>query len=139
MKPALTALRKEILSIIMNASKPLSAKSIFKAVSSMPNLSTIYRALEYFETHSQIQSISLAGTKYFYTSAKKGYGHFITCKECHEIIEFEECAIDTFQRKIQKKFGYIITGHTLYFEGFCADCSQYAAKKSKNTLAKGGN
>jgi len=130
MKSRLTDLRKQILSIVDNAEKPLNAKMIEKRIKSKPNLSTIYRALYFLETNKHINSVSFSAVKFYYTN-KKGHAHFLVCKKCHEILEFEDCAVKHLQQKIQKQYDYKITDHILYFNGLCLECQNYLNKKAK--------
>lgn len=129
-KSRLTDLRKEILSIINEAEMPLNAKMIEKRTKSKPNLSTIYRALYFLETKRHIYSISFSGVRFYYTN-KKGHGHFLICKKCHEILEFEDCVAKNLQQKIQKQYNYKIIDHVLCFYGLCLECQNYLNKKAK--------
>jgi Fur family ferric uptake transcriptional regulator len=130
MKTRLTDLRKEILGVVDKAEKPLSTKMIEMRIKSTPNLSTIYRALDFLETKKFIRSVSFSGVK-FYFSNKEGNGHFLFCKECHEILEFADCVVANLQKKIQKQYDYKITDHVLYFQGLCPECQNYLNKKAK--------
>jgi Fur family ferric uptake transcriptional regulator len=130
MKTRLTDLRKEILSVISKAEKPLNTKMIGKRIISRPNLSTIYRALDFLKGKRYIHSISFYGVTFYYTN-KKGHGHFLICKNCHEIHEFDDCVVKNLQKKLQEKYDYRITDHVLCFNGLCSECQNYLAKKAK--------
>lgn len=127
---ALSEIRKEILEIISSEKKPLSAKLIQSRIRHKPDLSTIYRALDFFESGNYIRSISISGTKLYYLQNKDGHGHFLSCRECREIIEFKECAVAGLKDRLQDKFNYEITGHAIFFEGICQDCRRYLSKKA---------
>jgi Fur family ferric uptake transcriptional regulator len=130
MKSRLTKLRREILGVIERAERPLNAKTIRHRTSSKPDLSTIYRALDFLTMKRLIHTVSFSGIRYFFIG-KKGHGHFLICKECHEIQEFDDCVVASLQKKIQNKYNYSITDHVLYFEGLCAECQQHVSKKRK--------
>ncbi len=130
MKSRLTDFKKEVLSVIDKAEKPLIAKAILNRMNSEPNLSTIYRALDFLRRKKYIQSVSFSGVKFYFTG-KKGNGHFLVCKECHEIIEFEDCIALNLQKKIQEQYDYKITDHVLYFKGLCPECQKYLKRKEK--------
>ncbi len=130
MKIRLTNTRREILKILGKVQKPLNAKTIIRRISSRPNLSTVYRALDFLESKKYIHSVSFSGVKFFF-AAVKGNGHFLVCKECHEILEFSDCVAENLQKKIQRKFGYTITDHVLYFKGLCSECQNYLNKKNR--------
>lgn len=124
----LTKLREEIFRVISEAKKPLNVKFILKRLSSQPNLSTIYRALDFLVTKNYVHPVSFSGVNFYFTG-KKGHGHFLVCKECHEIIKFKDCVVKNLQEKIQRKYDYRITDHVLYFEGLCLECQNYLNKK----------
>jgi Fur family ferric uptake transcriptional regulator len=134
MATELTDLRREIVSVIENAERHVSVKIILSRMISKPNISTVYRALDYLDARNYISSVSFSGIRFYYSSAQGGHGHFLFCKECHEILEFDECVVANLQKKIQKHFNYQITGHVIYFEGLCSDCTRYLYKKSQSII-----
>ena len=126
----LTELRKDILKIIKNADKPLNARKILDSMNSRPNLSTVYRALDYMEKHGFIQSIAFfEGTRFYYSMNK--HAHFLLCKECHEIQEFEHCTAHKILGTLEKEYNYRITDHVLFFRGICMDCRKVIEKKAR--------
>jgi len=129
----LTKLRKEVLKIIDNSEKIISTKNIWKLLSPQPNITSVYRSIDHLESKEYIQSISISGIKYLISKKKKGHGHFIICRECKEIINFDDCVIQSLQKKLEKNLGYNITSHVLYFEGYCKDCEKALLKKQTNT------
>jgi len=134
MRTKLTELRKEIVSLIENAETPLNARKVRGRMSSQPNLSTVYRALEFLDANDYVSSVSFSGVRFYYTGEHPGHGHFLFCRECHNIQEFDECVVIPLQRRIQEKFDFQVTGHVLYFEGLCADCRRYLEKKSHSLI-----
>ena len=130
MRPRLTELRLEILDAVKSSEMPINTKTIINQITSNPDPSTVYRALAYLETEGYIHSISLSRMKYFYYDEEKGCGHFLHCRSCHEILQFEECAVDEIQNGLQKRFKYRISKHVLSFEGVCSDCQSYLDKKT---------
>lgn len=127
---ALSKIRKEILEIITLEKKPLSARLIHSHLKLKPDLSTIYRALEFFESNNYIRSISISGIKLYYLQKNDGHGHFLSCRECREVIEFKECIAGDLKDMLQNKFNYEITGHAIFFEGLCRDCRKYLTRKA---------
>ena len=128
----LTKLRKEVLDIIDNSEKIISIKSIWNLLNPQPNITSVYRSVDHLENNEIIQSISISGVKYLISKKKKGHGHFIICKECKEVTNFDDCVISSLQKKLQKELKYNITSHVLYFEGYCADCERSITKKENN-------
>jgi Fur family ferric uptake transcriptional regulator len=130
MAPKLTPLRREILSVVQSEDKPLSAKQIMRRMLVQPNLSSIYRSLEYLVICNLLQSVSFSGIRHYFIG-NKGKGHFIICKGCKEMITFDECIAEKLQKRIQERYHYTITDHVLYFEGFCTECRSHFEKREK--------
>ena len=129
MRPRLTELRKEIAGIVRDAEKPINVRTILDRLYSQPNLSTIYRALEFLEKKNYVQSVSLFdGTRLYY--GRERHVHFVVCEECREIIEFDVCAAKKIQEMIEEEYKYTVTDHVLYFKGYCRDCRKVREKKA---------
>jgi Fur family ferric uptake transcriptional regulator len=136
MKPAMTSLRRAILYLIDSSDRPRTVRQIHAGIKEKADLSSVYRALEYFESENLVHSISMDGSRFYYGSAKSGHGHFIQCRECREILEFDQCAVGSLQKRIQNQFGYEITGHVLYFQGLCPRCRDMNASTSHHSGGK---
>jgi len=102
----LTPVRKEILSVIEHAEVPVNVSAIMNSLASGPNISTVYRALDYFERNQYIHTISLSGIRFYYGSSHGGHGHFLFCRECRELIKFDDCIVHSLQKKLQKQYQY---------------------------------
>jgi len=131
MKNKLTAIRQKVLDAIKSSDKPINIQTIDKKMNSSANISTIYRALDYFEKNNLIQAIYISGIKYYYTEKISGHGHFLYCTMCNEIIEFNECHINQLKKSIEKKYDYSVQHHTLYFSGICKKCREYLKRKGE--------
>ena len=131
MSQRLTQNREKILSIIHESEIPLNVMRIHKRLLESPNLSTVYRSLDYLERYEYIKSFSFGSARFFYAPDKNEHGHFLVCRECQEIIPFYECGIENLQDSLEQKYQYNITNHIIYFEGICPDCQRYLAKKAK--------
>ncbi|MDA3838011.1 MAG: Fur family transcriptional regulator [Candidatus Delongbacteria bacterium] len=128
----LTKLRQDVLDIIDNSSKIINIKTIWNSLKPQPNITSVYRSVDHLENKDMINSISISGIKYLISKKMKGHGHFIICKECKEITNFDDCVISNLQDKLQKDLNYNITSHVLYFEGYCKDCEKVIRKKESN-------
>lgn len=125
----MTQLRKEVLDYIRTVEKPVNAKVIAKRIDSDPNLSSIYRALDYLESKNFIQGISFSRTKYYYPKNATNCGHFIHCRECNEVQPIQECFLnhDKLDGSITP---FEVTGHLLLLEGYCPECKAYLQKRN---------
>ncbi|MGQ0792864.1 MAG: Fur family transcriptional regulator [Deltaproteobacteria bacterium] len=128
MKLSFTDLRREILSVIEQSEKPLTVREIHDKTTVKPNLSTIYRALDFLAKNGLIKSISFSVDGRFFYSAKREHAHFLFCKSCSEIREFARCFADEIQRNIEDEMDYKITDHFFYFAGVCNSCLNIKVK-----------
>jgi len=119
----LTNYRKEILGIIQNSDMPLAAKSIALRLESSPNLSTIYRSLDYLEKNKLVKSIFLSENLKFYLDITN-HSHFLFCLNCNEIERFDICFADKIKSELEKSFDFDIQDHCLYFTGLCKNCKK---------------
>lgn len=122
MRRGFTNLRKEILKFIEESEQPLTAKQVHSLLQSKPNLSTIYRALDYLCRKGYVKSVYFAAEGNYFYSTKKAHSHFVYCEECTKIKVFDECFAEKIQEGIEDKFNYKITGHIFYFSGVCNNC-----------------
>jgi Fur family ferric uptake transcriptional regulator len=71
-----------------------------------------------------VTSISFgAQGKKFELGNKPHHDHMI-CKNCGEIIEFEDKAIERRQKQIAKEKNFNLTGHLMQLYGTCDKCQQ---------------
>ena len=124
MNKGFTKLRKEILKHIRESDYPLTVRQIFNLLQKKPNLSTVYRALDFLYEQGHIKSVSFSSEAKYYFSADKAHSHFIYCNSCAEIKVFDQCFADTIQVDLEKKYDYKITDHFFYFSGTCDSCQQ---------------
>ena len=122
MKRGFTNLRKEILEFIEESEQPLTAKQVHNLLESKPNLSTIYRALDYLCRKGLVKSVYFAAEGNYFYSTKKSHSHFVFCEECTNIKVFDDCFAEKIQESIEDKFNYKIKDHIFYFSGICDNC-----------------
>jgi Fur family ferric uptake transcriptional regulator len=121
MNQRLTAWRKRVLVAVESSTCPVTAKAIHSQLGGRPDVSTVYRALEFLEDRGLVSSLTLFdGERYF--SRAVGHEHLIMCSNCHEIKTFDKCPAAGLQRTVEQDSGYRITGHVLYFSGLCPAC-----------------
>jgi Fur family transcriptional regulator, ferric uptake regulator len=121
MKTRLTDLRKHIIEILRQSNQPLTVRAIWEAFPKRPDLSTIYRALDYLESQGLVQAVTLSTEARVYFAGGK-HVHFVVCQTCHEIQQFEQCVAESIQQIVAEQSRFQIQDHVLYFTGFCEDC-----------------
>lgn len=126
----MTQLREEVLDYIRTVEKPVNAKIIARKIHSDPNLSSIYRALDYLESQNFIHGISFSRTKYYYPKNASGCVHFIHCLQCHEVMPVSDCFLN-HDKLDESQTPFEITSHLLLLEGYCPECKAYLQKRQK--------
>jgi Fur family ferric uptake transcriptional regulator len=49
-------------------------------------------------------------------------GHFVVCRDCHQVIEFAGCEVDRVVRRVTRRTGFHVETHMLELVGLCPDC-----------------
>ena len=128
MRPSLTKLRRNILAVVEKSETPLMVRTIHEKLDSNPDLSTVYRALEYFEKKNELIRIHFSDRVNYFYSSRKPHNHFLICQFCHRIESFDYCLAKEIEPKIENRFGFTVSNHLLHFVGFCRSCNPKAGK-----------
>lgn len=127
----LTALRQLVLDAFHQEESLLCAEDIRKILTDHAiDLSTIYRALEYFVKKDALGKSTINKTTYYYL--KEGsHHHYMICTSC--LARFPiECELNKMLKKSVKAHNFTVTDHDLTIYGYCLDCAkgQKVNKKS---------
>lgn len=124
-----TKQRESVLKILYNSNHHFTPEELYLDVKKhYPELNigiaTVYRTLNLLEESGMATSISfgIQGKK-FELATKPHHDHLI-CKNCGQIVEFEDDEIEKRQEKIAKKYGFILTGHLMQLYGLCQICNK---------------
>jgi Fur family transcriptional regulator, ferric uptake regulator len=126
MRASFSPLRQNILDHLKKKSSPVSAKEIFNGMKLEPRtaFSTIYRALWFLEEKGFISGFSVpcesCGKDRFFTDVSRGHVHYFHCEKCHRFLEIAECGIHL--KEFEKKYGVLVTSHSLVLSGLCGKC-----------------
>lgn len=120
--------RQSILEYLSFCTQPVSAEDIFLKLKSdniSINLSSVYRILDTFvEKDIAIKSnLTDSDTALFELNRHQHLHHFI-CKGCNKIFPIEGCPLADYEKVLEKKFNFSVTGHRLEIYGYCAECSK---------------
>lgn len=121
----ITKVRKEIVRLFSQRSKPLSVNEVeeilLKSGLSV-NKTTIYRELQFLFTNGYLMEVFLHPKKVSYESAELKHHHHLVCEDCGEIGNVTNCLARDLEEDVYKKKGFKIERHTLEFYGICAAC-----------------
>ncbi len=116
--------RIEILNILYNSEKSLSAENIYHIYLKNNiniNLSTIYRTLELFCEKNITEKIILDDKVFSYRLKKNTHMHHLECDVCHKEIEIP-CPMSQIEETVKNSTGFTLTNHNLVLHGICKDC-----------------
>ena len=123
----ITKVRKEIVRIFSQISKPLSASEVeeilIKSGLSV-NKTTIYRELQFLLINGYLIEIYLHPKQVSYESSELRHHHHLVCDGCGEIDNVTNCLAEELEKDVYKKKGFMIERHTLEFYGTCASCTR---------------
>lgn len=118
--------RNSVLDILENSEQPVTAECIFlklKEENVSINLSTVYRVLEKLYEKRLINKTNITDeSKALYEINHMEHKHHLVCVGCKKMFSVDECPIEEYEKTLQKKLGFDITGHKLEIYGYCRDC-----------------
>lgn len=64
-----------------------------------------------------------SGIKYEYSQGKGHHDH-MECVKCGKVVEFMSEEIEKLQDAVSRKYGFVLTGHSMELKGLCRTCSK---------------
>jgi len=120
--------RIKILQILEeNPLRHMSAEDVYKILLGTGEdvgLATVYRVLTQFETAGLVSRHHFEGGQSVFEINQGEHHDHILCVGCGKVDEFIDEVIEQRQRAIAKKAGYVMTDHSLYIYGMCAECQK---------------
>jgi len=127
-----TPQRIAVLKTVEESRTHLSIEMIHKKVKKyLPNvgLATVYRSLDSLIGLGLIEKVHLDDGCHSYTSTLSGHRHALVCRECDQILEYEDCPLDRIKEQVSRKTGFRIDNHYLQLFGTCKDCQAVVQNK----------
>ena len=119
-----TKQREQVLEILSQAAKPLTAADIYQITMDQKEtvwLSTVYRILTIFQENGVIIKTGLLDNgQSFYELNRNEHKHYGVCVGCHKVILLINCPIASFQPEFDEIF--YATDHKMEFSGYCGNC-----------------
>ena len=104
---------------IADAIEALAARGIGRA--------TIYRTVELFERLRLLTIVHDGAGKPRYGAVCPGHAHALVCRNCHAVVEFDDCDLTMLEKLLSAKTGFAIQGHHLEIYGTCPTCTTHPA------------
>jgi Fur family ferric uptake transcriptional regulator len=130
-----TRQREEIFKIFQSSAGHRNLAQIHALVSrSNPKIgyTTVYRTMKLLTELGLAAQRKFADgeSRYEPISGEEHHDHFI-CVGCGKIIEFEDEALETLQKRIAERYRFQTLHHRLELYGRCADCGARRRSKRK--------
>ena len=116
--------RLEVLNILKEAARPMSAAQVFHEMPKevCASLSTVYRVLNQLTEADILQASLQQDECTYYEYRNEEHRHYIVCSRCGKLAPIDDCPLDALDEHILRSTGYAITGHRFQLEGICPDC-----------------
>ncbi len=95
-------------------------------------LVTVYRTLDLLELLGIARRVHGPTGCHGYALASIDDGHFLVCRDCNEVIEFEGCDVDRVVRRVTRHTGFRVETHLLELVGLCPTCSARRTRRRKS-------
>ena len=122
--------RRQLVAILLEATKPVTINQILKSDSQLAQ-SSVYRNLAVLEQAGLVVRIITNDDHAHYELAEHilDQHHHIICSPCGEILDFHlsekiEKALERSLKEIADEFGFSIDRHRLDLLGTCGECTQ---------------
>jgi len=131
----LTAPRRAVVRVLGESHGWMSAEAIAgRARRHCPSIGlvTVYRTLDLLESLGIARRVHGPTRCHGYALASSDDGHFIVCRTCHQVIEFEGCEVDRVVRRVTRHTGFRVETHMLELVGLCPACNARRARGRKS-------
>jgi Fur family ferric uptake transcriptional regulator len=122
-----TSQRRLIAELLEDANEHLDAESLYHMAyerDTSVSLATVYRTLSMLKDAGLIEQRYFArdhGREYYEPVTAHEHYHF-TCRNCHQIVEFESDLVDQIRQVLEGTVGVSVKHACVCFEGLCEDC-----------------
>jgi Fe2+ or Zn2+ uptake regulation protein len=121
----LTRPRRAVLSVIAGSAESLTPAEIHARAQKyyrQTGLVTVYRTLDLLAECGAVRKIHAPDGCHAYALASEGHAHHVICQKCHAVIEFDNCDLTDLLAAVQRRTGYLVSGHWLELFGYCPRC-----------------
>jgi Fur family transcriptional regulator, ferric uptake regulator len=131
-----TDARKGVIDLLRKTNLCLTADEIhvrLRELGRRVGLATVYRTVNLLSEAGAIKRIDAgSGSAHFEAveQSEAEHHHHIICSACNRVLKYAQFSTEELdlmkrtERSLEKRFGYRITGHRIYFEGVCPECLQ---------------
>jgi len=121
-----TRQRNLIYDILKHNEVPVTAEYIYMRLMEANNpisLSTVYRILDVFVSKGLALKTHFSNEdKAMYEIDRVDHKHYLICVCCKKIIALDYCPLKVYEKSLEQKTCFDITGHKLQIYGRCPEC-----------------
>ncbi|MHB0856730.1 MAG: Fur family transcriptional regulator [Anaerolineae bacterium] len=120
-----TAPRRAVVGVLAAAEESMCPVDILNRSRELhPTLGlvTVYRTLEILTGLGLVRKIHQDGGCHSYVVVGRAHGHHLLCERCHQVVEFDGCALDDLFERVRCQTGFSISDHWLELSGLCPAC-----------------
>ena len=122
----LTQARLTVLEVIEAQGGHITSAEVLDAVELVnPAIgrASVFRTLDLLTRLNIVRPTFIdTSTTPYYVLMPDGHHHHIICVLCNRVVEFEDCNLSEFTKKLEAEYGFTISGHLLELYGKCLDC-----------------
>jgi Fur family zinc uptake transcriptional regulator len=125
----LTDIRRQVLALVLRSGEPIGAYSLLdrlRADKANATPATIYRALEFLQTHGLIHRLERLNAVIGCADGGDHHHHavqFLICRTCGSVAEMEDFGISGAVENAAERTGFRPLRATVEVEGTCAACA----------------
>jgi len=122
-----TPARIAVLKLLEKSETPLDVASIIDYLQKHEidiDPATAFRIVNMFTEKGIITPIQFNEGKLRYELSSKAAHHHLVCEQCGKIEDISDCNIESLEKEIQKKKGFLVKRHSLEFFGLCSNCQR---------------
>jgi Fur family zinc uptake transcriptional regulator len=122
----LTRLRRNVLSLVLSAGRPLTAYEILDLLRPKDPSATpagVYRSLDFLSELGLVHRIESA--KSFIACAMPDHAHpsqMLVCRRCGTVVETEDSGVARATESLGRRLGFALDRNTMEFVGLCPSC-----------------
>lgn len=117
----ITSVRKQILGMLKNSAKPLTAHEILSEIDA--NKTTIYREIDTLLKAGYLNEVDFGDRNKRYELTSLGHHHHLICVKCHQVedVVLKETLFNE-EKLISNANKFKVLRHNLEFFGYCHNC-----------------
>jgi Fe2+/Zn2+ uptake regulation proteins len=137
-----TRQKRLILDCIKNSGRHMNVEEIYGLIKKHDekiSIATVYRNLRMLEQQGVVKKLYMAEDSpsfYELCGSDEHTHHHLVCSRCGAIIDFEEDLLESLEKTIEEKKGFVIKDHRVVFYGICGACAKADGQPAREPETK---